>query len=286
MTATTEDRLLGRIRNADSAHPAALDKAAIAAGIGLEAATAAAEALYQQRRINRCERSAGGIVTTLIWPTGAVKPLGAYTGASHSSLFVKTTPAPQALHAAHAPKVQPAPGQRAEKKEEVAMPDKSSESAAPSGNARRSTADIYEILDGLISGRPMSKRVSPREISEALGYRAPGGIKKLMSRFIAKQENIDWVGKFEHGICTYYYDVQAQEDAPATAPSAAAQRARTAEAFAQPPAQAPRSQVDPDPDYSFALWDDGRLSIYDGRNEIEIAPASVKRLARLLGELA
>lgn len=283
MTASTEDRLLEAIRKADSAHPVTLDKAAIAAEIALEAATAAAERLYQQRRINRCERSAGGHTVTLIWPTGAVKPLGAYTGASHGALFVKTTPAPQALHAAHAPKVQPVPAPRVEKNEGIVMPEKSSEAAAPAGNARRSTADVCEIVDGLISGRPMSKPVGQREIAEALGYRSVGGVPNLMKRILGYQGMGEYIGKIKHGICTYYYDTQAQEDTPATAPSAAAQHARTAEAFAQPPAQAPRSPVDPDDACSFALWDDGRLSIYNGQEHIEVQPAQVKKLALLLG---
>ena len=34
---------------------------------------------------------------------------------------------------------------------------------------------------------------------------------------------------------------------------------------------------------SFALWDDGGLSIYDGDELLQIAPADVARLARLLG---
>ena len=34
---------------------------------------------------------------------------------------------------------------------------------------------------------------------------------------------------------------------------------------------------------TFALWDDGGLSIYDGDELLQIAPADVARLARLLG---
>ena len=34
---------------------------------------------------------------------------------------------------------------------------------------------------------------------------------------------------------------------------------------------------------TFALWDDGGLSIYDGDELLKIAPADVVRLARLLG---
>lgn len=280
MTASTCERLLEAIRNADSAHPAALDKVAIAAGIGLEAAAAAAERLYQQRRINRCERSAGGILTTLIWPTGAVKPLGAYTGASHSALFVKTTPAPKALHAAHSPKVQPAPAPRVEKQEEPAMP------ATAASAKRRSSNEVAQILDGLLSGRPMSNPVSTLEIAQALGYQSRGGISKTMQIFISRDDVAQWIGVTKMGNNNCYYDKEAKEaetETPQPAPRAAAQRARTAESFAQPPAQAPRSPVDPDDVCSFALWDDGRLSIYNGQEHIEVQPAQVKKLALLLG---
>lgn len=49
-------------------------------------------------------------------------------------------------------------------------------------------------------------------------------------------------------------------------------------------AQAPEPSPEPSPErMQFALWDDGGLSIYDGDDLLQIRPADVARLARLLG---
>lgn len=49
-------------------------------------------------------------------------------------------------------------------------------------------------------------------------------------------------------------------------------------------AQVPEPSPEPSPErMQFALWDDGALSIYDGDDLLQIRPADVARLARLLG---
>ena len=50
----------------------------------------------------------------------------------------------------------------------------------------------------------------------------------------------------------------------------------------EPPTPAPPPQATP-ARVSFALWDDGGLSIYDGDDLLQLPPADTARLARLLG---
>lgn len=102
------DRILAKLAKASSKRPArAADVAALVGGLEADF-WRALEQLVSNRQVvtAHIQRPARDPEPWLaIWPTGLHATAGGWTGNSHSSLFVPTTPTHEALHAAQAPRV-------------------------------------------------------------------------------------------------------------------------------------------------------------------------------------
>lgn len=303
------ERLLDAIRKADPQHPMRLDQVALKLGECMEDLTAAAQNLYDARRINRCDRTCAGLTTTLIWPIGSANAPGKPTGAHLSWHFAPSRPMRESMRLAHAPRIQPKPAAATPPVAQPApQPTPTKEEPAvqphPAKKTRRSSKDVHDVFDAIISGRPETNPVRNDEIAAALGYKSPNMIGKMVKHWLDVDDGATWVGvkKVSRALC--YYDKEATPAAtpapaaaaespapkPATAPGAERLHQRARDAYAQPRREdAPRQPVgadEPAGSCSFALWDDGRLSVYNGDDHIEIAPVYVKRLAVLLGVAA
>ena len=107
MTLPLTERILAAIARATSQHPARADAVRSRTGADEAAFAAAIEQLAAGRRLN-CAwiQQAGDAAPWLaIWPTGLPAKSAAWTGGSHSALFV--THRPNDLYQAHAPRSTP-----------------------------------------------------------------------------------------------------------------------------------------------------------------------------------
>lgn len=256
-TAALADRILAAIAAHNSQRPARA--ADVAAQLGGDERLFWAE-LEQLRRgcaINTAhiQRGADPAPWLAIWPTGL--PV------AHHSWRDLNVRGGFAVHRTETPRRFPQSPAARRAIEENTMSNKPRR--RPSGKDRR------DRIAELFRGRPLAQGLTYEEVARELGLssQAVGYLVKEMLRGLRVAR-----GCLPGERANRLYDPAAAIDhsvVPADDIDIGAAAAQVAEA--------PRVQI------HFALWDDGGLSIYDGDDLLQIAPADVARLARLLDGL-
>lgn len=302
MAADLGERILAQLAGHDSKRPARADDVAALVGGDEPAYWAAIEHLKGTSQINcaHIKRSADPEPWLAIWPTGARARMDSWHELNARGHFSPTRTftaqrLPQSIAARRAA-------------QEIEM----KQSPTATQQRRQKIAD-------LVAGRPLAEGLPLKAIAAELDIGVEG-VRHLIKSMLGGQRVA--LGKLpkDHGHRAYdpsaaspaadHSGVSAEmADPPADhfrdatkmvePPAAEAPAARVtpadpvcaglraiADAFGdmepEDPTPAPPPQANP-ARVSFALWDDGGLSIYDGDELIQLPPADVARLARLLG---
>jgi len=250
---TVADRILGMLAAHTSKQPARdADLLARVGGDETEFWTAI-EALKASRQINvaHIKRASDPAAWLAIWPTGARVGMDPWKTLNANGHF-----SPRRTHTPrHFPQ---SPAERREQ-EEKQMKGRTTERAD----------DRRKAIAELVAGKPIAE-----------GYR----IKQVAAELHISNQAVDYLvksmadgnqvarGRLPGEGSDRIYDPKAgqtslQRPTPAAAPDVDGQA---------------KGVADPEP-IEFALWDDGRLSIYDGGLLVQLASRDTARLARLLG---
>lgn len=260
------DAILAAIAKSSSQRPARADDVRAALYVSAAEFHLALDALSRDCRISTAWITRGGETWLAVWPTGVYRPSGGWSGNSHGALFLREPPIVPALRAASAPRVRetrqvPRAQARTPKQEEPPM------RTHKRGELREAALEVLRAAD---------EPLTVAEIATAVGSSIEN-TRQLIYRLIDKGL-IEDTGPRNGGTAHCF-----RATVPAETP---AEQARVAQAAADPtpdkaPATHPAGRVTSR--LEFALWDDGRLCIYDADQIIQIFPDDTARLARLLG---
>lgn len=253
---TVADRILGMLAAHTSKAPARdADLLARVGGDETEFWTAI-EALKASRQINvaHIKRASDPAAWLAIWPTGArvgMDPWKTLNANGHFSPRRTNTPR-------HFPQ---SPAERREQEEKQMK----------SHNAERAD-DRRLAIALLVAGKPIAKGYRVKQVAEALGI-SNQGVDYLVKSMAAGNQVAR--GRLPGENSDRIYDPKAgqTDQAGLQQPTAAA---------APDVDEQAKDVADSEP-IEFALWDDGRLSIYDGGLLVQLASRDTARLARLLG---
>lgn len=263
------DLVLEAIAKSSSQHPARADHVRDGLAVTDAEFEPAVEALARDCRINTAQITRGGVTWLAIWPTGIYRPNGGWSGRSHGALFLRDAPIVPALRAASAPRVReskqtPRAEARTAKQEETPM-------------RTHKRGELREVaLEAL---RTAGKPLTVAEIAAAISSSVEN-TRQLIYRLVEKGL-VEDVGPRNGGTahCFRSTSVSAPDETPDAQP-------QSVQAVAKPaPDKASATEVTGRvaARLQFALWDDGRLSILDADQVIQILPDDTARLARLLG---
>lgn len=292
-TAALADRILAAIAAHNSQRPARAADVAAQLGGDERHFWAALEQLRAGCAINTAhiQRGADPAPWLAIWPTGL--PV------SHHSWRDLNVRGGFAVHRTETPRRFPQSPAARRALEENTMSNQPCRRT--SGNDRR------DRIAELVRGRPLAHGLTYAEVARELGLSSQGvgylveemlgGLRVARGRLAGERANrlYDPAAAIDHSVVpAEMVEVPAATTPPAMpAANVVAGLAAIADALggmepaddidigaaAAQVAEAPRVQI------RFSLWDDGGLSIYDGDDLLQIAPADVARLVRLLDGL-
>lgn len=275
---TTADDILSRLAGHDSKRPAnAADVAALVGGDEIHY-WAALEQLQRERRINTAhiQRRGDPAPWLAIWPTGLPARMDSWRDLNVRGHFAihQTTPTPQRLPQS--------PAKRRQIEEDTVKTD------------NRNCTPRRDRIAELVRGRTLENGLTFGDVSADLGISVEGvrylvktmigGLRVARGRLpghaadrlydpyagmagtVTAAEPIDDSDSIPTPLADAIADMEVDELPHETIAAAAA---------AVPPRDPARIE--------FALWDDGRLSIYDGDDLVMLPPSDTARLARLLG---
>lgn len=301
-TADLGARILVQLAGHDSKRPARADDIAALIGGDEPAYWAAVERLKATSQINcaHIKRGADPEPWLAIWPTGLPARNNTWKALNARGCF--------AVHHIETPRRLPqSPAQR-----------RAYEDNAMKRNPNPAAPDRRERIAELVRGRALAQGLLLADIAPELGISVEG-VRYLVKGMLGGLRVARGRLPGEHA--DRLFDPAVSVAGVVSAPAAAASRQGTHDNSAEPPAPAPAAPpvtpIDPvcaglaaiadalgdmEPDdgidltaaaaqvpnaprarISYALWDDGGLSIYDGDELIQLPPADVARLARLLG---
>lgn len=257
-------QILQQLAGCDSKKPARAADVAALVGAPEPAFWAALEQLKASAQINCAviQRAADPEPWMAVWPTGVPSRTDSWKDLNARGHFAPApvSAAPPRFPRTPDPTRDPRPDLRATTTREI---------ASMTAERSRKRGEITAHVEAALRGTPRAAALSAGEahtrvaacddtfpaavVAEALKRLANKGV-------LATDQRKRPDGHKGPRYVTTYYDA-AMADAPA-------------ESAAQP---APGTRLE------FALWDDGRLDIYDGDSLRQLAPADTARLARLLG---
>lgn len=285
------DRILAAIAHSSSKRPARAADIAAQLGGDEQPFWAALEQLRRGCAINTAhiQRGADPAPLLAIWPTGLPVAHHSWRDLNGRGGF--------AVHHTDTPRRFPQSPAARRQTEENTM--------SKTSRSRTSGQDRRDRIAELVCGRPLEQGLTYAEVARKLGL-SPQGVGYLIEDMLGglrvargclpgERANrlYDPAAAIDHSVVpAEMVEVPAATTPPAVpAANVVAGLAAIADALgdmepaddidigaaAAQVADAPRVQL------HFALWDDGGLSIYDGDDLLQIAPADVARLARLIG---
>lgn len=159
----------------------------------------------------------------------------------------------------------------------ITHPKEPAMKATPASHTRIEADRNRQQIADLVRGKPMGEGMTVKDIANALGLSTAATsylIDTIKTHSVAR-------GRKEGQRADVVYDPRVdaaatEGDAGCGACGDACSNSGTCRVQAEsPPLQFPRIE--------FSLWDDGRLSIYDGNDLVQLTGADTARLARLLG---
>lgn len=159
----------------------------------------------------------------------------------------------------------------------ITHPKEPAMKATPASHTRIEADRNRQQIADLVRGKPMGEGMTVKDIANALG------LSTAATSYLIDTIKTDSVarGRKEGQRADVVYDPRVdaaatEGDAGCGACGDACSNSGTCRVQAEsPPLQFPRIE--------FSLWDDGRLSIYDGNDLVQLTGADTARLARLLG---
>lgn len=263
------DEILRHLAGASSRRPARADDVAALVGGDPQACRSALEQLRGECRINcaHIQRAGDAAPWLAIWPTGLPPRHDSWKDLNARGYF--------ATHPIDTPRRFPqSPAVRREQEDRTM----SSTAQPAAGHSRRNA------IAALVAGRTLAQGLTLGAVADELGISLEG------ARYLAKSmlggPRVAR-GRLPGERADRLYDPSADPDvAPPTslADAIADMEPDVLATDTLATAAAQVADVAPPPArVEFALWDDGRISIYDGDVLLQLDPADTARLARLLG---